>query len=97
VLLDHRYPFAELWYYGRLAPPRLRMWVTADVSNHYELVYPFEGLGNGRALYVTERTHTELVTRHFARSREVAPLAVPTAGGKVRRYQAIVLEGYRRP
>lgn len=97
VLLDHRYPFAELWYYSDLAPPRLRMWVTADVSNHYELVYPFEGLGNGRALYVTERTHTELVTRHFALSRPVAPIAVPTAGGKARRYQAIVLEGYRRP
>ncbi len=97
VLLDHRYPFAELWYYGRLAPPRLRMWVTADVSNHYELVYPFEGLGNGRALYVTGRAHSGLVTRHFARRLAAERLTVPTAGGERRRYWAVVLEGYRRP
>lgn len=97
VLFDHRYPYAQVWYYGDIRPPRLRMWVTGDVSNHYELAYPFEGLGNGRALYVTDRGETAPVTRHFEGVSQQAPIRVPTLGGGRKVYRAVVLEGYRRP
>lgn len=91
VLVDHRYPFAQLWFYSesRLRPPRLRMRLWRDVSNHYELRYPYRPLPGETVLYVTGRA-TPTMPEGTVRRRETVVTRAPP-GASARDYRLLVL------
>ena len=92
VLLDHRFEFAQLWFYGDFGPDRLRMWMTADVSNHYELMWPFSPPASQRTLYVTERPNVDRILERLGPVAERDSFSVPVSGGEARTYRTFVLD-----
>lgn len=91
VLVDHRYPFAQLWFYsnGHLRPPRLQMRVWRDISNHYELRHPYRPAPGETVLYITDRA-APTTPEGTVRRRETVFTHDPP-GAPARRYRFLVL------
>ena len=90
---DHRFMLAQLWYYGDIPPPRLRMWLSGSVSNHYEMTRRFDPVETrGRVLYVSRWDDAQPV-RDLAPVLRHEQIAVTVADGSVRRYHLFLFPG----
>jgi hypothetical protein len=70
------------------------MWVTRQVSNHYELAYAYDPAAvpaDARVLYVTDRANPQSVLEGVGRVLERDRFRVPEGPGVTRGYKVFVL------
>lgn len=94
ILFDHRFDMAQYWFYADADPARLRMWVTRQVSNHYELAYAYDPQAvpaDARVLYVTDRPNAQDVLAGVGRVLRSWHFEVPKGPGVTHAYRAFVL------
>jgi hypothetical protein len=98
VVVDNRSVTAALLYYARPMSIPIRVWdAAAHPDNHVQMTMRLEPGMKGRVLLLSHHADPRKEVASFESARLTRALIVPVGGGKTRRTNFFVAEGYHGP
>jgi 4-amino-4-deoxy-L-arabinose transferase-like glycosyltransferase len=98
VVVDNRSVTASLLYYARPMSVPILVWdADAHPDNHFQMTLRIEPGMPGPVLLLSHHADPRREIASFERTRLTRTLVVPIGGGKTRRTNFFVAEGYRGP
>jgi hypothetical protein len=96
VVVDNRSVTASLLYYARPMNVPILVWdADAHPDNHFQMTMRLEPSMKGRVLLLSHHADPHREVASFTSARLTRTLIVPIGGGKTRRTNFFVAEGYR--